>query len=331
MNLPPAFHFFKPGWWVLHLVGPGLAFGAGLALGWAPATVPPAAPARNAAITTGNPLRDEMLALKGAFDVLNESVILCRSNGIAEAFHGLHEKRAATEKGLADGTITLPRNAAQLDKFRTRDAAFHALVEEVVAAAERDELDVLKVKSAAMRDACIACHAEFRSGSDPGQERLGAVKAAIPALGTELKSKLQAAMAEGGVDAAVGVCADEAQALTRKIADERGVTIGRSSLRLRNPANQPPAWVATWLAEQGERRFEGVKGIDRIDTVDGVQMARVLRPIPIEAVCLNCHGAKESLADPVRAVLTERYPTDAAVGYAEGDLRGAVWAEAAVR
>lgn len=123
-----------------------------------------AAPAASAGPSTApsNPIKDEMAALKVAFDVLNESVIMCRSDGVVEAFHAVHAKRAATEKALEEGTVAPPRNAAQMDKFIARDEAFHVLVEQVVAAAEKDELDVLKVKSIELRDACVACHSEFR-------------------------------------------------------------------------------------------------------------------------------------------------------------------------
>jgi hypothetical protein len=165
---------------------------------------------------------------------------------------------------------------------------------------------------------------------DPADARLSAVKEAVPALAGALKTRLQAAMSDGGPEAAARVCADEAQAMTQKLADERGVSVGRSSLRLRNPANQGPEWVTAWLTEQGERPAAGVEGFARVDVVGGTRVARVLKPIPVDALCLTCHGPKETLTEPVRALLAARYPTDAATGYAVGDLRGAVWGEATV-
>ena len=56
-------------------------------------------------------------------------------------------------------------------------------------------------------------------------------------------------------------------------------------------------------------------------------VARVLRPLAIEAPCLLCHGRREALAPGVEALLAERYPGDAATGYSLGDLRGALHAE----
>ena len=44
-------------------------------------------------------------------------------------------------------------------------------------------------------------------------------------------------------------------------------------------------------------------------------------------MCVTCHGAKESFSPALIGALAERYPSDQAVGFAEGDLRGWFWAE----
>lgn len=161
---------------------------------------------------------------------------------------------------------------------------------------------------------------------DHEQVALDAAEAAAKKLGGTLRERLTGAMTEGGPTQAIGMCADEAQGLTAGVAGETKASVGRSSLRLRNPANAAPEWVAAWLAEQGERPAEGVTGFAKV--IDG--KARVLKPIAVEAPCVACHGPKESLEPAVATLLTERYPTDQATGYAVGDLRGALWAEVAV-
>jgi len=147
----------------------------------------------------------------------------------------------------------------------------------------------------------------------------------ISALQQRLKSRLQEAMAAGGATAAIEACADEAQGLTVLVAAGKRARLGRASLRVRNPANQPPDWVQEWLESQGERHFDGVEGVvDVVETPDG-STARVIKPIRVEESCLSCHGAD---IDPgVAAILAVRYPQDAAIGYAVGDLRGAMWSE----
>ncbi len=56
----------------------------------------------------------------------------------------------------------------------------------------------------------------------------------------------------------------------------------------------------------------------------GQAYLRYLKPITVAAMCLNCHGPRESLAPEIRRILDERYPDDRAIGYRAGDFRGAV-------
>jgi hypothetical protein len=146
--------------------------------------------------------------------------------------------------------------------------------------------------------------------------------AAMRLAGT-LKARVVEEMGKGGPVAAVSVCNAEAPAVAATIESETGVKLGRSSLRLRNPANAAPPWVQEWLVAQGERPAAGAS--PAVSVAEG--NARVIKPIPVEAACLVCHGAPTTIAPEVKAELTRRYPLDLATGYAVGDLRGALWAE----
>lgn len=150
-------------------------------------------------------------------------------------------------------------------------------------------------------------------------------------LGRTLKGRLLAALAESGPVGALEVCATEAQTRTGEVGRQADARVGRSSLRLRNPANAGPEWVREALARLGERPASGVTPIRLVADVEGRRVARFAAPIPVEGPCLTCHGARESLAPDLRDALARRYPEDAAVGYAVGDLRGLVWAEVDVR
>lgn len=150
--------------------------------------------------------------------------------------------------------------------------------------------------------------------------------AAADALATTLRARLLAAMGEGGPPAAMRVCADAAQGMAADVTREHRARVGRSSLRLRNPANAAPPWVGEWLRTQGERPAAGVEGFARIE--DG--HARVLRPIAVEGPCVTCHGSPAMIAPEIATLLRAHYPNDRAIGYAVGDLRGALWAEIAV-
>lgn len=145
-------------------------------------------------------------------------------------------------------------------------------------------------------------------------------------LGRTVRGRLLSAMEEGP-EAAARVCADEAQALTARAAEERGARVGRTSLRLRNPQNEGPAWARAWLEQQGERPAAELSPRAFIEG----DVARFVAPIAVEGPCLLCHGEREGVLEPVRVILRERYPNDSATGYRVGDLRGALWAEVPVR
>ncbi len=104
-----------------------------------------------------------------------------------------------------------------------------------------------------------------------------------------------------------------------------GVKVGRTSARLRNPHNAPPAWAREYVAATDGRKAAAVAPLV-FDLGDRVGL---LRPIEIRARCLACHAARESLSPATRAWLRSAYSHDRALGYALGDLRGFWWAEAA--
>ncbi len=160
---------------------------------------------------------------------------------------------------------------------------------------------------------------------------LARARTAMSTLGTTLKGTLVATMSTEGPTAAMEVCSQDAMSLTATVAANTSVTVGRSSLRLRNPDNAAPSWVQEWLEGQGERPAENVEGQQTTAVLaDGTAVVRVVAPLPIEAPCLVCHGPNEGRLPELTEALTAKYPEDHATGYVIGDLRGAIWAEAPV-
>jgi len=163
---------------------------------------------------------------------------------------------------------------------------------------------------------------------DAEAARAKEAQAAIQALGKDLKGRLIEQMQQGGPAAAVDVCGKEAQARTQRIAETTGIQVGRASSRLRNPKNQGPAWVQEWLEQHGEEGVGDGKPQVFEATANGAKVVRVVKPIPVAAPCLACHGNTEQISADVKAYLADHYAEDQAVGYAVGDLRGVFWAEA---
>ena len=136
--------------------------------------------------------------------------------------------------------------------------------------------------------------------------------AARDAMFTSLKSRLMEVVGSEGPAAAITVCSQEAPQIAKRISQEHGLIIRRTSLRLRNPANSPPKWAEQLVADRAAE--------PTYLTRDG-QLAALL-PIRLQAQCLMCHGPTDSIPDPVKAALAKHYPTDQATGFQDGDLRG---------
>lgn len=149
-------------------------------------------------------------------------------------------------------------------------------------------------------------------------------EAAIRALQVTLVGRLTEEWNRGGASSAVTVCRDEAQVLTRKVAAEHDVVLGRTSHRLRNPVNAAPAWAVSFVAAHAGKRAADVAPVN-VDLGDRVG---VLRPIGTMEMCTACHGDAAAVSASLGSVLRDAYPTDKAVGFGVGDLRGWMWAEA---
>ena len=144
-------------------------------------------------------------------------------------------------------------------------------------------------------------------------------------FGMTLVGELQRAIVEGGPVNAIGVCNLVAPAVAADKSAEHAMDIGRTSLKLRQPTNEPDGWETAQLLDFERRRAAG-EDPATIETGEYVLMGgrrvfRYMKAIPTGDVCLNCHGA--NLAPEVRARLNALYPEDAATGFAAGDLRGA--------
>ncbi|TJY60060.1 DUF3365 domain-containing protein [Sinimarinibacterium sp. CAU 1509] len=140
-------------------------------------------------------------------------------------------------------------------------------------------------------------------------------------LGKQLKQTLQSAMADGGPVAAIDVCQLQAPAIAATIATP-GIHVGRTALRVRNSNNAPdPAQIK--ILQDFERRLsagESAETIEQFDSADDGS-ARYMKAIVTQPLCTTCHGTE--LPPEIAAAITQRYPNDAAVGFAPGSLRGA--------
>lgn len=118
--------------------------------------------AADAAPSTGNPVRDEMIALREAYITLIDAVLHDKPETVEEAFHKVHELREKTEEALHAGQVRLPRNGDRLEEFVKLDEEFHASVEKAVEAARAKDRRALTREAQAMLDRCVTCHERYR-------------------------------------------------------------------------------------------------------------------------------------------------------------------------
>lgn len=155
----------------------------------------------------------------------------------------------------------------------------------------------------------------------PPADPLAEGRAIAGSFGGELKAALQSAMAEGGPLAAIHVCHDRAPAIAASASASSDADVGRTALRIRNPANAPDAQERATLEAFARQLAENPGTVP--ESVDVLPDGRVryMRAIVTEGVCLTCHGP--ALSPEVAAAIDARYPEDRAKGFEAGDLRGA--------
>lgn len=142
--------------------------------------------------------------------------------------------------------------------------------------------------------------------------------AARDAMAQALFARLDAELRAAGPASAIAVCKEEAPRIAAQTAEAHGVRIGRTSDRLRNPANLAPEWATPLLTDRPDQpRFaEGSDG-----------SLGVVLPIRLAPNCLACHGGESDIAPATRDALAAAFPDDHATGFAIGDVRGWFWVE----
>lgn len=149
----------------------------------------------------------------------------------------------------------------------------------------------------------------------------------IKALAGNLKKELSESIQSDGPVAAINTCKIKAPEITDQLNSEDSVTIKRTSLRLRNPNNTADSWEQKVLTSFEEKLASGtsIKNLihsEKITTRNQTTF-RMMRAIPMQPVCLSCHGDKKVMSNDLITALQQEYPNDLATGFSVGEIRGA--------
>jgi len=125
------------------------------------------------------------------------------------------------------------------------------------------------------------------------------------------------------------VCKYSCPEITLSHSRRTGWKISMVSLKPRNSGlGMPDIWEQGVLTDFDRRTANGEKA-DALEYAEIVtepqgKYFRYAKAIPVEPLCLTCHGAREALPEAVRAQLALEYPFDKAIGYSTGQLFGIV-------
>jgi hypothetical protein len=163
------------------------------------------------------------------------------------------------------------------------------------------------------------------AGEAPGLAEARKVASSVP---PKLLQVLTEEIAKGGPESAIAVCREKAPQLAKAASEETGWAIRRVSLRPRNPKAVADAWERAALEDFDRRAAAGESPatLEKGETVSeaGRTEYRYIKALPVQPLCVACHGAPEQLKPEVRQQLQTLYPADQGVGYAVGQIRGAM-------
>ena len=147
----------------------------------------------------------------------------------------------------------------------------------------------------------------------------------IQQLGAALKKELAA----NGPEGAVSVCRDLAPTIAGELSRKSGGRVARVSLNTRNPLlGDPDVWEQQVLAEFDRKAAAGekIESMEYSETTDEPRgrYFRYMKALPVQPLCLTCHGTADDIPEQVKAKLAIEYPHDRATGYGLGQVRGAV-------
>lgn len=161
---------------------------------------------------------------------------------------------------------------------------------------------------------------ESKSGNDLSTDILAKGDSIVKKTFDTLRSSLTGNIAKNGIAKTVEFCNVNAYPLTAVYAKD-GISIRRSSSKVRNPENAPDSLESAVLAQFESKIASGDSARDVVIRTNGTY--HYFKPIMLQSMCRNCHGEPgKDIAQEVMNVIREKYPSDKAVGYTDGQLRG---------
>lgn len=154
---------------------------------------------------------------------------------------------------------------------------------------------------------------------------LGEARKVATTLPPKLLAALQQEISKSGPEGAILVCKDMAPKMAGEISKQTGWKIKRVSLKARNEARAiPDAWEKAALEDFDKRAAAGEPPAQLEKGEKVGNEYRYVKALPVQPLCLSCHGPVDQLTPAVKSALAQHYPNDLATGYSVGQIRGAI-------
>lgn len=164
---------------------------------------------------------------------------------------------------------------------------------------------------------------------EPPKAALDEARKAATELVTSVRGELVKAIEASGPLRAIIVCKYTVPEIASAISRKYGARVTRVSLTPRNPSlGWGDAWEQKVLMSFDDRVAAGEKAesLEHAEIVNepSGRFMRYMKALPMQAVCMHCHGPAEQISESLRNQIAHDYPFDRAVGLLEGKVRGAV-------
>jgi len=176
---------------------------------------------------------------------------------------------------------------------------------------------------------CLMCLFCVPARAQQPGELLAQSREAATSLLQQLGAQLRSTLAESGPEGAVAVCKNIAPELAGRLSREKGWKVARVSLKTRNPLlGTPDAWEQKVLEGFDRKVAAGEKAetleFGEVVNEPAARYYRYMKAIPVQPLCLTCHGPRDQISPSILERLGADYPHDRATGYSTGQVRGAV-------
>ncbi len=108
-----------------------------------------------------NPLAEEMMVLDSAIREVVSAIAQAEGTRVTKALGTMNGAMRKTHQAIKAGAFSLPKNGDRLDEFQRRDESFHAQIEALDRAGQRNDIDAMLMITKQLIESCVSCHRMF--------------------------------------------------------------------------------------------------------------------------------------------------------------------------